>query len=241
MIDVNLQLEALREAKGWSTWVVGLGSAALAFLAFLKRSGVKQETARDSRALLLAASAGFVCAVTLVATVPSMIDQLPIRPPPQRILWFSVEGVYAYRVLDVIPLWTLYVGLYLALTIAALFALSITWRQLFGASFLDPGKRIAASVSVNDFNAVARGVFGGQNRLESALLPGHAILCFRSFEASDQAGGGTIRMMLVLPSVAPRPTVARWLIQEFASSTSEFRLGGNIIPLVEGALVNALR
>jgi hypothetical protein len=240
MIDVNLQLEALREAKGWSTWVVGLGSAALAFLAIVKRSGVKQQNARDSRALLLAASAGFVCAVTLVATVPSMIDQLPIRPPPQRIFWFSVEGVYAYRVFDVIPLWSLYLGLYLALTVSAFFALSITWRDLFGVSFLDRGKRIAASACVDDFKAVAQRVFGGQC-LQAALLPGHATLCFRSFEPSDEPEAGTIRMILVLPKSAPRPTVARWLVREFASSASEFRLRGRIVSLAESVLVNALR
>ena len=140
--DVTFQLEALREAKNWSTWVVGLASTALAGFAIFKEKGVESENVRDAKFLLVASTIAFLCALSLEASMPYIIEQLPI-PTTVRHQFFGLEfsGVYAYKLLGLIPLWVLQTVLHVMIVIASFFGLSILWRELFHHSFLDWGRR----------------------------------------------------------------------------------------------------
>lgn len=150
--DVNFQLEALREAKNWSTWVVGLASTALAGFAIFKEKGVESENVHDAKMLLVASAIAFLCALSLQASVPYIIEKLPILTK-ERYQFFGLEfsGVYAYNLLELVPLWVLQTVLHVAIVIAGFFGLSILWRQLFHHSFLDWGRRKQGSTVIKAF------------------------------------------------------------------------------------------
>lgn len=150
--DVTFQLEALREAKNWSTWVVGLASTALAGFAIFKEKGVESENVRDAKSLLVASAIAFLCALSLEASVPYIIEQLPI-PTKERHYFFGLEfsGVYAYNLLELIPLWVLQTVLHVAIVTAGFFGLSILWRELFNHSFLDWGRRKRGCTVIREF------------------------------------------------------------------------------------------
>jgi hypothetical protein len=63
--DINFQLEALREAKNWSTWMFGIGSACPGVFAVFKET-VEDRHRFDAKMVVICSSASFAAAISEV-------------------------------------------------------------------------------------------------------------------------------------------------------------------------------
>ncbi|UIK07508.1 hypothetical protein [Neorhizobium galegae] len=131
MDEIQLQLEALREIRGWGTWIVGIGGAVLAFAVSFSED-VRHHYVKEIKSILILGCIAFSCAISLIITVPSAIEELPIKiSTGLKIMSFDLSGVFGYPILGAIPIFYVYVSLYISITITAFILLTILWRKLF--------------------------------------------------------------------------------------------------------------
>jgi hypothetical protein len=236
MSDINYQLEALREIKGWSTWIVGLGSASLGALIAFKKS-VSPPNDRDTKAALVLSAIAFATAVTLIATVPFIIDALPTPPVwPHHLLGMSFSGIYSYLVLGFIPLWVLQALVHTAVLAAALFGFSMLWRELFGASFLDRRARLSLAIKVSD---PAQSSLKEKKRVRIKLLGGEAWIRFDAVVGRLSEVTSINAQLGILRKVEPS-SLAGALVAELETWSSEITIGGRSGEVTETALTPLL-
>lgn len=131
MDETQLQLEALREIRGWSTWIVGIGGTILAFvIAFMEKT--RKEYVGETKTILILGTIAFVCAIGLIISVPSAIEILPINyPDKSTILSFDMSGVFGYAFLSIMPIFYIYIAMFISIVIIIFILLTIFWRNIF--------------------------------------------------------------------------------------------------------------
>jgi len=124
MDDLAISIEAIREMRGLTTWVIGLFGAIVGVLIGIFEDRVKENRIRAKLVISLTGLSSALC-ILIIISVPAIINSLTGSSDQ------DFENILDYEVVPFVSIYNVYTLFYIFIGIILFIGGSIIWTELF--------------------------------------------------------------------------------------------------------------
>jgi len=124
MDDLAISIEAIREMRGLTTWVIGLFGAIVGVLIGIFEDRVKENRIRAKLVISLTGLSSALC-ILIILSVPAIINSLTGSSDQ------DFENILDYEVVPFVSIYNVYTLFYIFIGIILFIGGSIIWTELF--------------------------------------------------------------------------------------------------------------